>query len=57
MLAVLILLGPGMAGNLAVVLGHNREDLWVCSGHQCPGGGGKDDSIQDGAGTCSCLTT
>ena len=45
-----ILLGPDMAGNLVVVLDHKREDLWVCSDHQCPSEGGKDDPIQDGAG-------
>ena len=28
-----ILLGPDMAGNLEVVLGHKREALWVCSDH------------------------
>ena len=45
-----VLLGPAVAGNPAVVLGHKREDLWACSGHQCPGGGGKDDPVQDGVG-------
>ena len=33
-----VLLGPGMAGNLVVVIGQNREPLWVCSDHQCSGG-------------------
>ena len=27
-----------MAGNLLVVIGQNREPLWVCSDHQCSGG-------------------
>ena len=45
-----ILLGPDMAGNPAVVLDHKREDLWACFDHQCPGRGGKDDPVQDGAG-------
>ena len=52
-----ILLGADMAGNLAVDLDYKREDLWACSDHQCPGGGGKDDPIQDGAGTHSFLTS
>ena len=37
-----ILLGPDMAGNLAVVLDYKREDPWLSSDHQCPGGGRKD---------------
>ena len=45
-----ILLGPDIAGNLVLVLDHKREDLWVCSDHQSPSGGGKDDPIQDVAG-------
>ena len=52
-----ISLGHDTAGNLAVVLDHKREDLWECSDHQCPGGGGKDDHVQDGVGTRSCLTS
>ena len=33
-----VLLGPGMAGSLVVVIGQNREPFWVCSDHQCSGG-------------------
>ena len=33
-----VLLGPDVAGNLVVVVGQNREPLWVCSDHQCSGG-------------------
>ena len=43
-----ILLGLDMAGNLAVVLDQKREDLWACSDHQCPGGGGMNDPFPDG---------
>ena len=43
-----VLLGPGMAGNLAVVLDHEKEDLWACSNHQCPGRGGKDEPSRMG---------
>lgn len=50
-----ILFGLDKAGDLTV-LDHKREALWACSNHQCPDGGGRDDPVQDGAGTCSCLT-
>lgn len=48
-LVVLVLLGPDMAGNLDVVLGH-RENLWVVFWSPVSRWRGKDDPILPGWG-------